>query len=89
MDAMQERIRDLKEQGFLTRLGQVSGGDPTVRVCAGRIGAELGLPLEQTLQIVAALHQAGALHRCGKLDPPDGPEVHLTAGGIARAQATT
>ncbi|HET8656046.1 MAG TPA: hypothetical protein VFL93_11065 [Longimicrobiaceae bacterium] len=76
---------ELKSRGFLTRLLQRSGGDTGVRLNAGEVGEELGLPLEQTLEIVAALHLRGALHRCGRLNPPRGPEVHLTGRGITEA----
>jgi hypothetical protein len=77
---------ELKSRGFLTRLLQRSGGDTGVRLNAGEVGEELGLPLEQTLEIVAVLHRRGALHRCGRLNPPRGPEVHLTGPGVTEAR---
>lgn len=77
----------IKTEGFLTRLWQLSGGDTGQRLCAGAVGAELGLPLEDTLEIIARLQEEGAIHRCGRLDPPDGPEVHLTAHGAVRASS--
>jgi hypothetical protein len=86
MITTERHIQELRERGFLTRLYQISGGDASLRMNAGAVGAELGLPLEQTLAIVGALHQRGDLHRCGKLSPPDGPEVHLTPQGAMRAR---
>lgn len=86
MNDLQQRVDSLKQQGFLSRLVQLSHGDTGRRLDAGAVGAELGLPLEQTLDIVELLHAQGALHRCGKLDPPDGPEVHLTPRGMDRGR---
>lgn len=87
MPNLSEAILRLKCRGFLARLQQLSGGDPQQRLCAGSVGQELGLPLGDTLEIVARLQARGEIHRCGRLDPPDGPEVHLTAAGIAAGQS--
>lgn len=82
MSNLSDAILELKCRGFLARLQQLSGGDPQRRLCAGAVGQDLGLPLGDTLEILARLQARGDLHRCGRLDPPDGPEVHLTAAGV-------
>jgi hypothetical protein len=84
--AMQERILELKTLGFLTRLVQLSRGDVTCRIGAGDVGAELGLPMEQTLRIVERLEERGAVHSYGSLDLPHGPAVHLTARGVRESR---
>lgn len=75
-----EIVERLQRDAFLYRLTQVTGNDPSVRVHAAVMGAQLGLPLERTLDIVDDLHAAGLVHRCGRLI--DGAPVHLTAAGV-------
>jgi hypothetical protein len=84
--AMHERIFELKTRGFLTRLLQLSDGDVTRSIGAGDVGEELGLPMEQTLQIVEALEERGAVHSYGALDLPHGPAVHLTPRGLRESR---
>lgn len=84
--AMHERIFELKAQGFLTRLVQLSEGDVTRSIGAGDVGEELGLPMEQTLRIVERLEERGAVHSYGLLDLPHGPPVHLTARGVSESR---
>ena len=86
MAATTDWILELKCDGFLRRLLQLTRGDTSRRVNAGDVGAELGLPLEETLAIVSRLHDGGELHRCGRLDAPHGPEVHLTELGVRHAE---
>lgn len=85
MSRLDEHVYELQQDAFLGRLMQISHGDQSLRMDAGKIGSDLGLPLEITLEIVADLHSKGMIHRCGKLNPPDGPEVHLTAAGVQQA----
>lgn len=83
---LQQRVRRLREEGFLARVFQLAGGDTARRLNAGAIGSALGLPLEATLSIVESLREQELLHRCGRLAPPDGPEIHLTRRGAERAR---
>ena len=85
MSRLDDHVFRLQQEAFLHRLLQICRGDREVRMDAGRIGAEIGLPLGRTLEIVAGLHDRGMIHRCGKLNPPDGPEVHLTTAGVRQA----
>lgn len=86
MSDLQEKVRRVRQEGFLTRVFQVAQGDPTHRLNAGALGMGMGLPLETTLSIVETLQEEGLLHRCGKLNPPDGPEIHLTRRGVDRVR---
>lgn len=84
MAAAEGLLQELRRKAFLARLYQLTDGDATQRLNAGDVGAQLAMPLEHTLTTVAQLHEEGLIHRCGKLDPPHGPEVHLTAFGILK-----
>jgi hypothetical protein len=84
--AMHERILELKTRAFLARLVQLSGGDVASGIGAGDVGYELGLPMEQTLLIVARLEERGAIQGYGSLALPHGPAVHLTTRGVRESR---
>lgn len=82
---VQTRIEETKRQVFLQRACEISAGDPSRSIASGRLGQELGLPYEQTLDIVGELHRRGWLHRRDELMPPEGPLIHLTPKGVRAA----
>jgi hypothetical protein len=85
---IQKRVRDAKPRELLRRVVEVSGADRGRYVPVGDLGAELGLPYGEAIELADELHAAGLVHRVGDLAPPHGPRVHVTPRGLRTAKPT-
>lgn len=79
-----EHITALKQDAFLRRIAQVTGGDSERWVPIGILGQEMGLPYEEALAITDHLRESGWIRRGGggRLEAPDGPRVRVLPEGL-------
>lgn len=84
MSELENAVDGLRRDAFLTRIEQISEGDPARWVPVGLLADELGLPYETALEITDSLREAGLIRRGGggKLEPPIGPRVHILPEGV-------